>query len=395
MKILWINSEASFTGGAETYINQTARVLNEAYNTQNILLYSHNSRVDIEFIKVFSFATVVADLVLQINSIKPDVIYVHQIHDNSILEKLTTVNIPIVAFIHDHKNFCLREHKYRTLSKETCTKAIGMNCYGCLGFINKHNSFPYLSINTVSNVKKVQEYYKAFDCCIVASEYMKKHLVLHDFNEKKIEKIVLFTQNTQLETEDVAKTGIKRFLFVGQLINGKGVDTLLKAFAILCNNNRNDDIHLDICGDGKQQQMLKILAQDLNITSSVTFYGNVAQDKLDTIYRSSYTVVVPSRAPETFNLVGLEAMKNSKAVIASDVGGIREWLKEGLTGIGTKSNDTKDLAKALQYAINNPSKIQSFGQNAYIEYLKNFNPAAHYKALNNLFLNINKELSYE
>lgn len=381
MKVIWINDEANFTGGAETYIYQTAQELTKRYNIENILLYSAESHIDYEYSKVFSFATVVADLKQQLELLKPDVIYVHQVNDIEIIKALLDQEIPVIGFVHDHKHFCLREHKYTAIGNQTCTKEVGVGCYSCLGFINKKRTFPYISLNSVSNVRSIQDLLKKFDQIVVASDYMKKHLLLHGFEEQKISKITLFSKSTNnLEYKNILPKE-KRFLFVGQLVRGKGVDTLFNAFAKL----QNKESFLDICGAGKQREELEEKAKTLGISSRVTFHGKVTKEELSHYYTRAYAVVVPSRAPETFNLVGVEAMKHSKAVIATNVGGIKEWLKHGVTGFSFPSNDDNKLASILNLAIKNPVTIKKMGVFGFNEYRKNFIAEKHCVKLYNLF----------
>ena len=380
MKIVWINDYCSFKGGAETYIYETATLLKKKYDVENILLYSVENRVDVKFASLFDFATVIADLKLQLELIKPDIIYVHQVSNANLLKELSLSNFPVIAFIHDHKYFCLREHKYTTLGHKTCTQEIGLGCYSCLGFLNKEVNFPYLSIKTLSNLKKIHNYYKSFDTVIVASQYMKDHLILHNFNEEKISKIPLFSNQQNILWESNLKSKPKRFLFVGQLIRGKGLDTLLKAFANISDNS----CVLDICGDGKQRYEYEVLAVSLGLDERVFFHGKIDKDKLDTFYDDAYVIVIPSRAPETFNLVGLEAMKHSKAVIASDVGGIKEWLKEKENGLLFDSNDTKKLQHQLEYALSNEDEIIAMGKNAYKIFQEKFIANNHIETLYNL-----------
>jgi len=381
MKILWINDKAEFTGGAETYIYQTSKELSEQYNVENILLYSTESRIDYNYANAFTFATVLADLKKQIEVINPDIIYVHQVCDIAILKDLLTINIPVVAFIHDHKNFCLREHKYTTLGSETCTKAIGMDCYTCLGFINKQNIFPYISFNTLSKIKSTQSILKEFNHIVVASDYMKEHLILHHFDEQKISKITLFSKFEETLNISNVNPKEKRFLFVGQLVRGKGIDTLLNAFSKL----QTEEIFLDICGEGKQRSELEEQAKTLGIEKRVLFHGKITANKLNDYYTKAYVVVIPSRAPETFNLVGLEAMKHSKAVIATDVGGIKEWLINEENGFLFPSNSEEKLTKLLELTINSPEKVKEMGERGFEEYNKKFTPEKHYKKLYNLF----------
>ena len=379
MRLLWINDEASFVGGAETYIYQTAEELTRHSNVENILMYNVDCRIDNMFAKAFTFTTVIADLKEQIKYLKPDIIYVHQVKDIKILESLLEIDIPVIGFIHDHKYFCLREHKYTTIGHNTCTKAVGMDCYTCLGFINKQNSFPYLSVNSISSVKYVQNILKQFDEIIVASEYMKSHLLLHEFNEEKLSKIVLFSED--IVTPKVMNTqNEKRFLFVGQLVRGKGVDILLEAFA----NMQDNTAFLDICGDGKQREELENMAKNLGISNRVYFHGKISPENLTTYYSNAHIVVIPSRAPETFNLVGLEAMKHSKAVIATDVGGIGEWLETEKTGFTFPSNDSNKLTDILEYTIDNPQKINHMGVAGYDKFHHTFTAQKHCKKLYNV-----------
>ncbi len=93
--------------------------------------------------------------------------------------------------------------------------------------------------------------------------------------------------------------------------------------------------------------------------------------------------------------MGLEAMKFSKAVIASDVGGINEWLKDDINGISIQSNDSESLALALKYALDNPQTIKKMGENGSKSYEQNFKPNQHCKEIHNLFSSItSKESCY-
>lgn len=388
MKILWINDEARFAGGAETYIYQTAQALKSHYGVDNILFYNVENRVEPKFAEVFSFVTVMADLKTQIELNQPDLIYVHQVNNPEVLKTLSDLDIPVVGFIHDHKYFCLREHKYTTLSHTTCTQSIGLGCYGCLGFLNKSSSFPHLSINTLTRLKSVHVSLKKFDHMVVASEYMKQHLVDHGFDPSRIAKIQLFSEPSKQPLSKLfSGEAEKRLLFVGQLIRGKGVDTLLHAFAEL----RDKHSFLDICGEGKQREELEQLAHKLGVADRVIFHGKVALDALSDFYAASFAVVVPSRAPETFNLVGLEAMKHAKAVIAADVGGIREWLREGVTGWTFPSNDTQKLLQRLEHSVKNPSEIRLMGMQGLRDYQQTFQPIQHCRAMHTLFTTITKD----
>ncbi|SFP72750.1 glycosyltransferase family 4 protein [Hydrogenimonas thermophila] len=384
MKILWINDEASFVSSVETYIYQIVQELSKTYDVDNFLLYDVRNRADIDFINAFSFATIMANIKEQIDIIKPDIIYIHQVDNIELMRAISETDVPVVAFIHNHKHFCLREHKYTLLTNQTCTKAVGLGCYSCIGFINKSNSFPYLSINRMSDIKIAQKILKKFDHIVVGSEYMKNHLVMHGFENERLSNIKLFSQPLKHYNNDTSSRNIRHFLFVGELVSGKGVDTLLDAFKKL----KHNDIFLDICGDGEERNEFEERVKRLGISNIVRFHGKLNSKRIENFYSNAYAVVIPSRTPEIYNLEGLEAMKFAKAVIASDVGGIREWLKEDENGITVPSNDSKKLASALKFALDNPQKIKKMGQNGFEFYKQNFKPNQHCEEIHNLFNSI-------
>lgn len=345
MKVLWINEKASLKGGAEQYIFNTVEQM-KSFNVDSSLLYDANEDTQNEFLSIFDEAYPLLTPYEQILYINPDVIYIHQLDSYKMYEEIIRTGIPTVRFFHDHKLFCLREHKYTTIKKHTCTKKLGLGCYGCLGFINKDESSIGFSINTLGKMEKLQSVNKKLNHFIVASEYMKEHLSLHEFDEQRITINPLYAANKFEYSSSTNFTQNKTLLFVGQLINGKGLDALLKAM-----NKIPKEYNLIVVGSGKQEEYFKHYAKELKIQNRVEFVGQASHKQLEEYYKKAYCLVVPSRAPETFNLVGIEAQKVGLPVIATDVGGISQWLKDDVNGLLVKPNDIKDLEEKINTLI--------------------------------------------
>ena len=70
------------------------------------------------------------------------------------------------------------------------------------------------------------------------------------------------------------------------------------------------------------------LASKLKISDRVVFTGRVDHEKLESYYAAARLVVVPSRWPEPFGMVGIEAMARGRPVVAFDTGGIGDWLED-------------------------------------------------------------------
>jgi glycosyltransferase involved in cell wall biosynthesis len=79
----------------------------------------------------------------------------------------------------------------------------------------------------------------------------------------------------------------------------------------------------------------------------VSFVGHKSREELFSLYTEATLVCVPSIWPEPFGKVGIEAMSVGRPVIASDVGGIGEWLDDGETGFLVPPQNEEILAEKI------------------------------------------------
>lgn len=129
-----------------------------------------------------------------------------------------------------------------------------------------------------------------------------------------------------------------RLLFVGQMRPYKGVEVLLQAV-------KEIDAQLSVVGDGPDRARYEEYARRLGI-KNVRFYGAVSDDALRQMYLSSDVLALPSVSlNEAFGLVTLEAAAAGCAVIASDLLGLRDMVKE--FGLLVKPNDPQKLKDAF------------------------------------------------
>lgn len=138
-------------------------------------------------------------------------------------------------------------------------------------------------------------------------------------------------------------------LYVGKLIEVKGVSTLLKAMPLL---RQVSDVQLLIAGSGVLRSELERDVRDMSLTEHVRFYGTLDHDRLSELYRLCDVVVVPSiittrQETEGMPVVILEAMAAGCPVVASDVGGISDVVDHGRNGFLVPSEDAGALADAL------------------------------------------------
>ncbi|MCS5488970.1 glycosyltransferase family 4 protein [Algoriphagus limi] len=141
-----------------------------------------------------------------------------------------------------------------------------------------------------------------------------------------------------------------RIGYLGRLDRGKGLETLIRAFAKLSFK----ELQLEICGPGVLEADLKKLCETLNISSKVKFLGNIPQDKIRKIFLTWDAFVFPSELEESLGLVGLEAMACGLPVIGSGKGGMATYLDSGKNGIDFEPGNVIDLKeKILEFYVQN------------------------------------------
>lgn len=121
---------------------------------------------------------------------------------------------------------------------------------------------------------------------------------------------------------------------------------------------------LIMVGEGPEKEHAERLCEELGIKDRVLFLGN--SNEIDRILCFSDLFLLPSES-ESFGLAALEAMINRVAVISSDVGGIPEVNKHGVTGFLSPVGDLDDMIKNALYILKDEEVLTAFKENAYRE----------------------------
>ncbi len=147
-------------------------------------------------------------------------------------------------------------------------------------------------------------------------------------------------------------------LYVGRIEPLKGIDTLIKAIAIMRDKGiieRYCCLCLSIIGgdpnggagdvSGEMKRLLA-LCQEHGLDELITFLGHRSQDTLPYYYSAAEAVLMPSHY-ESFGMVALEAMACGTPVVASEVGGLAYLVRDGETGFHFPAEDAQALSEKL------------------------------------------------
>lgn len=198
----------------------------------------------------------------------------------------------------------------------------------------------------------------------VVSHYMREYLdeTLQPRNAVEVMSMGVDLQNRFVPVDGVARRA-DEVVFVGRLVEKKGVTYLLRAIARV--QSRLPRLQVRIVGDGPLRAGLEAEAAALGITDHVTFMGAVTQDRLPALYSAAAVAVVPSVVTrsgdqEGLGLVTVEALGCGCAVIASDLPAIRDVITPGENGLLVPPEDVDALADALAGMLGNARAASRF-----------------------------------
>lgn len=247
---------------------------------------------------------------------KIDLVHAHWIFPNGFLAALLKkkYGVPLIVTVHGSDIFALKNFIFRLIQKITLK-----NCDMC-------------TVNSSATETEVLKRFPEFKNKIVKipmgvdlEKFRKKNNVLKKYKEENI------------------------ILFVGRLSKQKGVEYLISAMPDVLKKIKN--ARLLIIGEGQSKQDLEKLTRKLRLDKAIDFLGGVAQEDLVDYYNASKAVVLPSLSSKTgtegLGLVLLEAMATKTAVVGSNIGGIKDIIKDKETGLLSEQKNPRSLSKCI------------------------------------------------
>jgi colanic acid/amylovoran biosynthesis glycosyltransferase len=158
-----------------------------------------------------------------------------------------------------------------------------------------------------------------------------------------------------------------RIINIGRLVEMKGHEYLIGAIKIL--KDRGYKIGAIIIGDGPRKGILKYIIRKLGLSREVKLTGILQAEEVRKYLYSGNFFVFPSVVARDGNVDALgyacvEAMAAGLPVIASNVGGIPEYIIHNETGLLVQQRSSKQIAEAIEDLINNPRKARYISRKA-------------------------------
>ena len=216
--------------------------------------------------------------------------------------------------------------------------------------------------------------YRDASAVVAANEFARQGLLRIGIPEERIHKITpgVDTErfcptppNPQL-AEQFSLSRNKVLFTAARLVPKKGLGTILRAVAKIQRSIPN--LRYLIAGEGPERGKLETLTRELGLSETVTFLGDVSNEKLPQFYNLCDVFVMANRMAadgdiETFGMVFIEANAAGKPVVAGRSGGAAEAVVHGSTGLIVDPENVDELADALMILLVNNDLREKLGSN--------------------------------
>ncbi|OAI30333.1 glycosyltransferase family 4 protein [Methylomonas koyamae] len=197
----------------------------------------------------------------------------------------------------------------------------------------------------------------------VGSDLPKSHIIPMGIDCKKF---AAGNGNALLNGRDSQKLIL---LFVGRLVEKKGVVDLLKAYTLLSEILR-EQTELWIIGDGTERKKLETLAMGIQTANPIRFWGRIPNQQLPEYYAAADIFIAPSITDKQGDTEGqgvmlLEAMASRLPIITTNVGGISSVIAHGETGLLINPGKPSEIVAAIEQLLNDKKLRETLGKKAF------------------------------
>ncbi len=357
-------------GSDEVYFHQHALSPGAALRTFSRLFYSPQVRRAAE--AIVRHASPDAALVLQ---------YLRKMSP-SLVVGLKRAGIPVVARLSDYAMLCPGAHLL--LDRKPCMRCLEGSILPSIANRCVKDSLAISIGNALATwFHRRRGYFGLIDHFVTPSRFMRDLMVKAGYPEDKISHIPTFVD---CETFSPG-TGVmprRSIVFVGRIAPYKGLDVLIRAYALIRSAHPRPRLTLEIAGTGQENHILELenLAARCGLDDeSVRFLGHVPTEGLPELYRRGLVCVQPSICFENLPNTLLESLACGTPVVASDLGSMPECVRPGETGFLFQPGDPQDLARVLEAFLADDGLTETMSPRCRATALESFSPQAHIQQL--------------
>jgi glycosyltransferase involved in cell wall biosynthesis len=271
--------------------------------------------------------------------------------------------VPVVKFMHGYFGTCISGLKMHAFpSACACERTFGP---ACLALFLPRRCGRFSPVALVSQWRWAEMQRTLFDkyaAVVVASDHMRNEYVRNGVDPRQTVVNPLFPTDLPTRVHDQPDAARPHVAFIGRMTALKGGDLLIRAVRHASDRLRMP-VRLTMMGEGPQRAEWEGLARELSVPA--VFTGWVDGAPRWPLLSDVTLLAMPSVWPEPFGLVGLEAGAVGVPAIAMAIGGVGEWLRDGVNGVAvTGPPSAAALGDALAAVLPDTGRLASLRMGA-------------------------------
>ncbi len=304
---------------------------------------------------------------------QPDIIHLQNIHSHispSVIFEAKKRNLPIVWTLHDYKMVCPNTHFLIDATGEICDACGNGHYYqAILKRCKKGSIFPSTLAAMEAYAHRVMGIRSLPDYFVAPSTFLREKMIGAGLSPTKIIHVPYLLADEMFTGEGYDSGYI---LFMARLEPLKGIHTLVEGARLAYN------VLLKIAGRGDASVAAQLISM---IPPNAEYVGMKQGDELRQLLLRARAVVLPSLWYENQPFSIIEAFAAGKPVIASDLGGMTELVKDGERGLLVPPGDVKALGKAMKWMADHVDEARMMGKNARKYAIREHSAQKHYDRL--------------
>jgi len=372
MRILHLNDHLDYRGGIETYLlgliprlEQLGHECGYAFAEGDAGLVGQGFQLH-ELIDSRGSARAPAQrsMAALIKRWRPDVVHLHNVYNTGAVEACLH-GAPTILTGHDYRNVCPASTFYLKRNEQVCHRTCGLGCFAVTLRGHCLTPRPRKAWQFVRRVQWMSANWERFSQLIAPSEAARSRFIAAGF---PVERARVLPYYCPIETLPQPRELPARatILFLGRISALKGYRYFIEALGRL-----PADVVGIMVGNFNADRRAEVeqLAAENNCAERLELRPWVGRDEIVRLMSEATILCFTSIWPETLGIVGLEASACGVPVVASDIGGVREWLLPDQNGVLVPPRDANAIANAVTQLLDSGGRLLQMGQNG-IELMK-------------------------
>ena len=287
----------------------------------------------------------------------PDIVHIHNMYpllSPSVLPEIKRMGIPVIMTVHNYRLICPNGLFYN--KEGICERCSNGREWNCVLMNCEENMLKSIGYGLRNAYARLLGYYlQNVDAYLCLTDFQKNKLVKNGYPEARCHVLPNFMdENHMLSCGDdhSGRRERKGFLFIGRLNRQKGIDVIVDA-ARQC-----PDIKFMLAGSVDAS-----FIDTASLPSNVKWLGVIGEERKNEELQSARALLFASRSYEGFPMVFLEAMQQCLPVVAPDMAGYPEIVRNGVNGELFPPENSAALAKLIRKFESDPHRSQEYGVN--------------------------------